>query len=730
MTRRVLGTVVLAVLVAASAVASTSAWADPAGGGTPRWTATYDKGSPAWTNAVVLTPDGSTVVETGRSVFPGGHMATVAYDAASGALRWAAEFPASDDEFSTGYALTTSPDGSTVYAGGWTECIRGCTATSFEGFVIVAYDVASGEKLWVARHASTGGAPQTIAVSPDGARVYVSATDGLDSRYVLAYDAATGADLWTVQAPKAEGYYGGGLVVSPDGSTLVVTETNTVDDLYCDADGFITTAYDAADGTVKWTSTYGVAGAHAICGTAAGIGMSPDGSTVYVTGYGGAGNHRFTYRAVTIAYDTATGGQTWAVEDNGISTLAGDSKVALGVDPDGSTVYIAGDDCSDYPSCATSTIAYDAATGARRWISRYDGGGRSYTGDLAVSPDGSGVFITGSVALPCYAGCTFSEYDAPLVAYDPETGAERWATTFPNNGGSALAVSPDSSSLFLAGTFAGSAAVSRSKSCEGQCGYSATRFNTRSGPGTFQDPENAYHYGAWRGGYDADAVAGAYRESRAHGATATIHTPRTTTLTWLTRQGPDQGKAKLVVDGRVRGVYNLYAADASSRAVTISGLARRQHIVRVRVLGREAAASRGAWVAIDGFRYHGGNGIAEESSPRVRYDKWAGVSNPYASGGSFRTTNARGSAIGLDFKGRTLTWITATGPASGRARVIIDGRSHTVDLYRPTRHWRVPFTFGHLAQGEHHVTIKAIGRKDLVSRGAAIVVDALVVRRH
>ena len=393
-------------------------------------------------------------------------------------------------------------------------------------------------------------------------------------------------------------------------------------------------------------------------------------------------------------------------------------------------MFISGDDCSDYPSCEASTIAYDADTGARRWISRYDGGGRMDTADLAVSPDGRGVFITGSVNLPCYAGCTVPESDAPLVAYDPGTGAERWATTFPNNGGSALAVSPDNSSLYLAGTFAGSAATSRSKSCDGQCGYSATRFNTRPGPGTFQDPESAFRYGAWRGAYDADAVAGAYRQSRARGATATLHTPRTRTLTWLTRQGPNQGKAKLVVDGRVRGVYDLYAADATTRAVTISGLARRPHTVRVKVLGRKAAASHGAWVAIDGFRYHGGNGIAEESSPRVRYDTWAGVTNPHASGGSFRRSSTRGAAIGLDFKGRTLKWLTATGPAYGHARVVIDGKTHTVDLYRPTRHWKAAFTFAHLARGEHHVTIKATGRKDAASRSAAIVVDALVVRRH
>lgn len=730
MLRRMLGTAVVAALVTGSAVASPSASAVPAGGGTPRWISNYAMGSPAWTTAVALTPGGSTVVETGRSHFPGGHMSTVAYDAASGAQTWATEFPASDDLFGSGYALDTSPDGSTVYVGGFTSCMKGCDDSSFEGFVTVAYDVATGDRLWVARQAAVGGAPQTVAVSPDGTRVYVSATSGLDDRYVLAYDAGTGAELWKVQVPKAVGYYGGGLVVSPDGSTLVVADTTSVDDLYCDADGIITTAYDAADGTQKWTSTYTVSGAHSICGTATDIGMSPDGSSVYVTGYGGAGEHEFTYRADTVAYDTATGAQLWAVEDNAINTLSGDTKVSLGVDPDGSKVFVSGDDCTDYPSCTAATVAYDAASGTRQWVSHYDGGGRGYDADLAVSPDGSSLFITGSVTLPCLAGCNTSQYQAPLVAYDADTGDERWATAYPDNSGSALAVGPDGSSLYLAGTFAGSASTSRSKSCDGQCGYSTTRFNTRPGPGSFQEMENSFGYDGWRGVYDESAIGGAFRQSNESGATATFHTPRTTSLTWLTRQGPEQGKAKVVVDGRVRGVYDLYAADDADRSVSLTGLARRPHTVRIKVLDRKAAASGGTWVAVDGFRYHARNGIAEESSPKVRYDTWHGVANRHASGGSFRRSDAGGSTISLDFKGRTLRWLTATGPMYGRARVVIDGHAHAVDLYRPSRHWKVPFTFAHLAKGEHHVTIRATGRKDAASRSASVVVDALVVRRR
>ena len=42
-------------------------------------------------------------------------------------------------------------------------------------------------------------------------------------------------------------------------------------------------------------------------------------------------------------------------------------------------------------------MAYDAATGAKVWVSRYDGPahGDDFATALGVSPDGSTVFVTG-----------------------------------------------------------------------------------------------------------------------------------------------------------------------------------------------------------------------------------------------------------------------------------------------------------------------------------------------
>jgi hypothetical protein len=237
-------------------------------------------------------------------------------------------------------------------------------------------------------------------------------------------------------------------------------------------------------------------------------------------------------------------------------------------------------------------------------------------------------------------------------------------------------------------------------------------------------------YDGWRGSFDKGAIGGAYRSAGAKGATARFRTPRSTTVTWLTRKGPRAGKARLLIDGHGRGTYDLYAARRQGDAITITGLSDRRHRVVVRVLGRKTDASRGTQVAVDGFRYLVQKGLVQEPSPLVHYDAWRGVSSQYASGGSFRKTGSRGAKILVDFKGRSLRWLTATGPAFGRARVVIDGRPHTVDLYRPTRHWRVSYRFSHLPKGEHHVVIKVLGRKDAASRSTKVVLDALVVRRQ
>jgi hypothetical protein len=104
-----------------------------------------------------------------------------------------------------------------------------------------------------------------------------------------------------------------------------------------------------------------------------------------------------------------------------------------------------------------ATIAYDASTGAARWVSRYDGSGRNDgAGSIAVSPDGSEVFIAGySINL----NDDFQKAPEFLtVGYGASSGEQLWEVSldslFPDYDDAAfgVAVSLDSRTVYSTGS--------------------------------------------------------------------------------------------------------------------------------------------------------------------------------------------------------------------------------------------------------------------------------------
>ena len=72
------------------------------------------------------------------------------------------------------------------------------------------------------------------------------------------------------------------------------------------------------------------------------------------------------------------------------------------------------------------TIAYDSATGAERWVARYDGPfhGADAAGFISLSPDGSKVFVAGS----SFSGS--NDWDWATVAYEASSGTQLWAARY------------------------------------------------------------------------------------------------------------------------------------------------------------------------------------------------------------------------------------------------------------------------------------------------------------
>src|SRR6185437_1218188 len=112
----------------------------------------------------------------------------------------------------------------------------------------------------------------------------------------------------------------------------------------------------------------------------------------------------------------------------------GSPPTGIAVSPDSSTVFVTGSDrvtttsASDY-----TTIAYNGTTGAQRWVARYNGPGKQDDGaeDIAVSPDGTQVFVTGRSD-----GGSTTRADFATIAYSATNGSQLWVARYngPNNG--------------------------------------------------------------------------------------------------------------------------------------------------------------------------------------------------------------------------------------------------------------------------------------------------------
>ena len=170
----------------------------------------------------------------------------------------------------------------------------------------------------------------------------------------------------------------------------------------------------APAGPQLWVSHYvGLGDAQATA-----IAASPSGGTVFVTGDTTGSQTPADY--ATVAYDAATGAQLWASRYDGPGN-GSDGTGAIAVSPDGTRVFVTGSSQGSGTSADYATIAYNAATGARLWVRRYNDSrnGEDFATALALSPDGRTALVTGS------SGSGHRE-DFATIAYSAATGAELW----------------------------------------------------------------------------------------------------------------------------------------------------------------------------------------------------------------------------------------------------------------------------------------------------------------
>jgi DNA-binding beta-propeller fold protein YncE len=280
---------------------------------------------------------------------------------------------------------------------------------------------------------------QDVAVSSDGKNVYVA---GYADSALVVFDRDTDTGALSYSTLFEDG------VAGVDGLNEVTDVAVSLDGENVYAAGMFDDALavfnrDTDTGALSYSTLFedGVAGVDGLDG-ARGVSVSPDGENVYVTG-------RYSIALVVFNRDTDTGALSYSTlfEDGvaGVDGLAGPCGVT--VSADGENVYVGGIDGT------LAVFNRDTATGALSYSTLFEDGVDGVEGldgaiDVAVSPDGENVYVTGID-------------DNALVVFDrdTDTGALSYSTLFEDGidgvdglaGACGVTVSADGENVYATG---------------------------------------------------------------------------------------------------------------------------------------------------------------------------------------------------------------------------------------------------------------------------------------
>jgi len=221
----------------------------------------------------------------------------------------------------------------------------------------------------------------------------------------------------------------------------------------------------------------------------------------------------------------------------------------------------------------------------------------------------------------------------------------------------------------------------------------------------------------WRTVSTTHAYGSRYIEDKTSGAWASF-TFTGTSVSWYTLRDPYQGKARVEIDGVVKGTYDNYRSSAQYRYKRSWGLSSGTHTIRVVALGTKRTTAKDAYATIDAF----GVGSTLYSNPTLNVS-WRAAISSLASGSRVFQDRSSGANVYFHFHGTGIDWRTFWGPDQGIAKVYIDGSyKGQFDGYASSTRART-WSFIHLANAAHAFRIVVAGTKRSSSSNTYVTID-------
>jgi YVTN family beta-propeller protein len=288
---------------------------------------------------------------------------------------------------------------------------RAASDTSYQvlvgdGSTGTVFFISVGSTTATAIPAPVSSGVESLAVSPDGSRVYVAFKDGMLGTISTVSDSYVGSPL-NLGASSNPGQ----MVVTPDGTDLYVAETGNNQVVEID------------------TSTDALVGSPIAVTAPLNLVISPDGTSLFVDG----GSQSSSVSVITTSSNTVNA-----------STIALAAPGAMTISPDGSELYVSTDPTAGPAVVAIDTTTYVVGPGVALPT-------QGQPADLALAPDGSEVYVPDSGGQSLYVlGMMY--FDAPASSPPAPTGLVLGLT--PGD----VAITADGATAYLEGTTSTNAA--------------------------------------------------------------------------------------------------------------------------------------------------------------------------------------------------------------------------------------------------------------------------------